>query len=98
MYNDIILIFLCVFAVYGVYSLVREFWMLICRKNKIAAAIRIDSQMRENDINDAILFAENYISSYSFLERMPIIICDGENAKYLKRYGYDIYIRQTEEK
>ena len=98
MYNDIIMIFLCVFAVYGVYALLREIGAVVCRKNRIVAAIKVCSEMCEDDINDAVIFAENYISSYSFLERAPIIVCDSENAKFLKRYGYDIYIKQTEEK
>ncbi len=98
MYNDIILIFLCVFAVYGAYAAVREIGMLFCRKKRVAAAIRIKTDASEDDRNEMIMTAENYISSHSFLERAPIIISDKETAKYLKRYGYEIYVKYTEEK
>jgi len=97
-YNDIILIFICVFAVYGAYALIRELGMLVCGKNRIVAAIRINSQMCEDEQNDALILADNYISSYGFLERAPIIICDSESTNDLERYGYEVYIRQTEEK
>ncbi len=98
MYNDIILILLCVFAVYGVYSVFREIGMLLCRKNRVAAAVNISLDMSENQINDALVFAQNSVYSYSFLERAPVIICDREKADCLKRYGYEIYVKFAEEK
>ena len=98
MYNDIVLIILCVFAVYGVYSVFREIGMLLCRKNRIAAAVSISSEMSENQINDALVFAHNSVCSYSFLERAPVIICDREKADSLKIYGYEIYVKFAEEK
>ena len=98
MYNDIILIFLCVFAVYGAYAIIREMIMLLCRKSRVAAAVRIYSDMSDDEQNDAIMLVENYVCSNSFLERAPIIICDSESAEHLQRYGYEIYIRYTEEK
>ena len=98
MYNDIVLIFLCIFAVYGVYSVFREIEMLLCRRNRIAAAIKISLEMDENRINEAIVFAQNCVYSYSFLERAPVIICDRENADCLQKYGYDVYVKFAEER
>lgn len=72
--------------------------MLLCRKNCIAAAVRISSRMNENEINDALNTAQNSVYSYSFLERAPIIICERENADGLQRYGYEIYVKFAEEK
>ncbi|MBQ8837109.1 MAG: hypothetical protein IJ002_06350 [Clostridia bacterium] len=95
MYNDIVIIILCVFAVYGAYALLREISMLFSRKNRVAAAVRVKSN--EQLQNDAIVTAEQYIATHTFLERAPVLLCDGCVPNDLKKYGYEIYIKQTEE-
>lgn len=97
MYNDIVMITLCVFAVYGVYALFREISMLFSRKIRVFAAVRINSKMSKDERNDALLAAENFIHYHSFLERAPIIINEGVSSQELKKYGYKIYELQTEE-
>lgn len=96
MYNDIVMIILCVFAVYGAYALLREISMLFSRKNRVAAAVRIKRNERLQ--NDAVIIAEQYIATHAFLERAPVFLCDGDVPRDLQKYGYDIYIKQTEEK
>lgn len=95
-YNDIVIIVLCVFAVYGAYALFREISMLFSRKNRVAAAVRIkdDEQLQ----NDAVVIAEQYIATHTFLERAPVLLCDKYVPSDLQKYGYEIYIKQTEEK
>ncbi len=95
MYNDIIMIIISVLAVYGAYALIREVAMLFSRKHRIVAAIRIKDGMLED--NDAIVVAEQYIASHSFLERTPVLICEREVPKDIENYGYDVYIKFTEE-
>ncbi len=96
-YNDIIIITLCVFAVYGVYAVIREIAMLFLKKRGLVLAIKMDSDMRKDERADAVALAENCIYKHSFLNRTPIIICDKAVDDY-KKYGYKIYVRYTEEK
>ncbi len=95
-YNDIIIIILCVFAVYGAYALLREIAMLFSKRNRVAAAIRVKNDERCQ--NDSVVTAEQYIATHCFLEREPVFICDGGVPENLKKYGYEIYVKQTEEK
>ena len=98
LYNDIVMIILCIFAVFGFYSLLREFSMLFSRRSRVSAAVFVNSEMSRDEINEVILNAEDYIYNHSFLHRYPIIINDGKSFDELKRYGCNIYVEQTEEK
>ena len=93
-YNDTIMIILCVFVVYGAYAFFREIFLLFSKKRCVVAAVRIKS---DADIERTIL-AEQYISTYSFLDRAPVLLCEKDLSEDLKKYGYEVYIKQTEEK
>ncbi len=95
MYNDIIIIFICTFAIYGIYAFLREVCMLFMRKKRVVAAIRVgnDISLREEKIANA----ERLIDFHYFLERKPVLLCDIEGAKENSNYGYDVYIKYTED-
>ena len=95
MYNDIIIIAVCIFAIYGIYVLLREVCMLFLGERQIVAAIRVE--------NDCYLYPERIsevnelIDSTFFLERTPILLCDRDVAHNFKNYGYDVYVKYTED-
>ena len=69
--------------------------MLFLRKKRVVAAIRVenDISLREERITDA----ERLIEFHYFLERKPVLLCDIEGAKEYNNYGYDVYIKYTED-
>ena len=95
MYNDIIIIAVCTFAIYGIYVLLREVCMLFLGERRIVAAIRV-----ENDCyldSERISEVKELIDSTFFLERTPILLCDRDAAHNFKNYGYDVYVKYTED-
>lgn len=96
MYNDIVIILFCVFAVYGVYALVREVAVLLFRKSRAIAAARITSEMDADARNDAIRNAEQFAQQCVRVDKAPVLLCDDPIDADLAAYGYAIYIRQTD--
>ena len=68
--------------------------MLLSRKYRVVAAVRVD----EKNIDDAIVVAEQYIATHVFLERRLVLLCENDISSELCKCGYEIYIKQTEEK
>ena len=93
MYNDIVMIILCVFAVYGVYSVIREIVMLLTKRNNFILAIKVDSKT----VNEDIVLAEQYLEENSVLNKKPVLLCDTEMAEEIKKYGYEVFVKLTEE-
>lgn len=96
MYNNTIMIVFCVLAVFGAYALLREIVMLLCRKSRAVAAVRIRAEMDADACADAVRFAEQLAGTNRQLERAPVLLCDAPVPKDLQNYGYEIYVRQTD--
>ena len=94
MYNDIIMIVLCVFAVYGAYALFKEIFMLFYRDHSVVVAVRVDNSLYE----DNIVLAEKCIADNCLLEKYPVLLCVDTVPEDLSKYGYEIYVKYTEEK
>ena len=94
-YNDIITIIVCMFAVYGAYAFLKEIIMFCLKKFKVTVAVRVSDK---SDLFNTLAAADFYISTYAFLEKKPVLLCESNDAELLKKYGYDVYIKQTEEK
>ena len=87
MYNSLIIL-VCVFAVYGAYTLIREVMVLLSRKSRVYVAIDVS----EGNVDDKILLAEFYASKYSFFASRPIIVCEESKIEEVKKYGYKICV------
>lgn len=97
MYNEIILIILSVFAVFGMYSAIREFFVLFCEKSQLVVAIRIAADSQDENINDSLIVAYGYIDEHYILERRPVFICDDLNSECIGTLQHDVYVKYTEE-
>lgn len=96
MYNDSIMILLCVFAVYGAYALLREAAILILRKSCAVAAVRILSDMDADTCREAIRTGEEIASTHLHFERKPVLLCEIPPSAELSEYGYEIYVKQAD--
>ncbi len=95
-YNNGIMILLCTLAVFGAYALLRELVLLLFRKNRIVAAVRIHADMDADARTDAVRLAEQLAGSRRQMERAPVLLSDVPVPKDLEAYGYAIYVRQTD--
>ena len=92
-YNTFI-IFVCVFAVYGAYALLKELSVLLLRKNKLVIAIEAAD---DEEVKNMLLLAESYIQNSKCFCAKPILLCkDGNTYEYIK-YGLDIYKKSGKE-
>lgn len=96
-YNDIIIIFICAFAVYGAYSVLREILDALGKRLKIVAAIYITENTDWASIENAVEYANLCICEHSFLEAQPIFVTDCVNAEFLKDLKYTVYVKYTED-
>ena len=94
-YNDSIMILLCVFAVYGVYAMLRELILLFARKKCAVAAVRIYAGMDRDACMDAIRFAEQLAGARWQFESVPVLLCDAPASTEIQNYGYEVYVKQT---
>ena len=90
MYNSIIILF-CVFAVYGAYAMLREISLLLIRKNRIVAAVRLDST-----VADRMVLAESITQKCASFERYPVLLCEEDPFEDIEKYGMDIYVKCRE--
>lgn len=95
MYNDGSMILLCIFAVYGVYAMLREVFMLLIRKKRAVIAIRISADMERDACIEAIRFAEQLAEGNRRVERVPVLLCDALEPKKMQGYGYEVYVKRT---
>ena len=94
-YNDSSMILLCIFAVYGVYAMLRELVMLLVRKKRAVVAIRISADMERDACIEAIRFAEQFAEGNRHVERGPVLLCDAGDPDKMQGYGYEIYVKRT---
>lgn len=96
-YNDIIVIFTCAFAIFGVYSVIREVFAVLGRRFKMVAAIYISENTNLKSIESMVEYAELCICDHTFLEAQPILVTDCVNAEFLKDLKYTVYVKYTED-
>lgn len=94
-YNMIMILF-SVLAVLGAYALLRELVMVLGRKSRAVAAVRIRADMDADARTDAVRLAEQIAETNRQLESAPVLLCDTPVPKELQNYGYEIYVRQTD--
>ncbi len=89
MYNSLIIL-LCVLAVYGAYSLLRETLALFCKKRIISLAVRTNDL---SELKDMLSLAEQHAQKFGFIDNKVIVICDEDKANDFKNYGFEVYIK-----
>ena len=83
-------IFLCMFAIYGVYSLIIGICAFLSGKARVVYSVRAESGTLARDISAAASVA---LSSRSG-ECEPVILCESvEMAESVLGQGLDVYIR-----
>ena len=87
-------IFLCMFAVYGIYSMILEICAFLSRKAHVVFAAKVGKKERRAQ-TEARLAA---LRSRAVRERRahpdPVILCEEESvAESVRDIGYEIYIR-----
>ncbi len=95
-YNSSVMILFCVFAVYGAYAMIREAVMLLSRKSRLSAAVRIGRDMDAETCADAIRLAEQFAGSHRQFASAPVLLCEAPVPQEVQNYGYEIYVRRTE--
>ena len=96
-YNEIIIIVLSVFAVFGAYSVIREFFILLCKKEQLVVAIKITDVPNERSMLERIETAEEYITEHYIFEKHPVFICDSFDSTWGDISKFDVYVKYTEE-
>ena len=93
-YNDLILILLSVFAVFGVYAVIREIVMACTKSRGILYAVRFSSGDEEMRIAEMLLKAEHLAGKSRDTERRPVLLTDSGSAREAEKFGYEVYIKQ----
>ena len=96
MYNDCVMILLCVFAVYGAYALLREIATIAFRKSRAVAAVRITKEMDVDACCDAVRLAEEIAATYLQFERGTALLFEEKPTGELWTKEYPIYIKLTD--
>ena len=86
-YNDFILILLSVFAVFGVYAVIREIVMACTKSRGILYAVRFAA-------GDDALKAEYLAAKCPDAERRPVVLVCSTDAREAEKFGYEVYIKQ----
>lgn len=93
-YNDLILILLSVFAVFGIYAVIREIVMACTKSRGIVYAVRFsagDDAMRTAEV---LLKAEHLAGKCRDTERRPVLLTDSAGAREAGKFGYEVYVKQ----
>ena len=93
-YNDLILILLSVFAVFGIYAVIREIVMACTKSRGIVYAVRFaagDDAMRTAEL---LLKAEYLAAKCPDAERRPVVLVCSTDAREAEKFGYEVYIKQ----
>ena len=94
MYNDLILIIISVFAVFGAYAVIREIVMLFVKNTDIVYAVRLRGDGDALRVEEALAKAE-YLAQTDFeTESRPVLLLDGGDAEDAERYGYEVYVKK----
>ena len=96
-YNDTIVIFTCAFAIYGVYSAIKEILNVLGWKCRFIAAIYISDNADVDFIENAVEYTNCCICEHSFFESQPVFVADCVNAELFKDLKYTVYVKYTEE-
>lgn len=94
MYNDLIMIGISVFAVFGAYAVIREIVMLFTKTNGIVYAVRLRSGDDELHIAETLAKAEYLAQTDRLTENRPVLLLDGGEAEGAEKYGYEVYIKK----
>lgn len=83
-------IFLCMFAIYGIYCLIIELCAFLSGKARIICAVRAEGDTLDADISSAVA-----LSMKSRLPQTePVLICSDEaEAEKIAERGYEVYVR-----
>lgn len=95
MYRDLILIIISVFAVFGVYAVIREVVMLFIKNTDIVYAVRLRGDGDALRVEEALAKAEYLSQTDSQTENRPVLLLDGGDAEDAERYGYEVYIKKS---
>ena len=93
-YNDLILILLSVFAVFGIYAVIREIVMACTKSRGIVYAVRFaagDDEMRTAEL---LLKAEHLAGKCRDTERHPVLLTDSTGSREAEKVGYEVYVKQ----
>ena len=93
-YNDLILILLSVFSVFGVYTVIREIVMLATQSRGIVYAVRFASGDDEMRTAEMLLKAEHLAGKSGETERHPVVLTDRAGARAAEKFGYEVYVKQ----
>ena len=94
MYNDLILIVISVFAVFGAYAVIREIVMLFVKNTDIVYAVRLRGDSDTLRVEEALAKAEYLAQTDLQTESRPVLLLDGGDAEDAERYGYEVYIKK----
>ena len=92
-YNSFIIL-VCIFAVYGAYSMLRELFFSISKDRVFYIAVKVSEC---DDINESLCDAEYAAAKHRRFNVHPIVLCDTECADGYKKYGFDVYIKSGQE-
>lgn len=93
-YNDFILILLSVFAVFGVYAVIREI-VMACTKNRgILYAVQFAAGDDEMHTAELLLKAEYLAAKCPDAARRPVVLTCIADAREAEKFGYEVYIKQ----
>ncbi len=92
MYNTIIII-VCAFSVFGVYSLLRMLSVAFSKEKSCFIAVK---PKEDGNVGEQLLLAEYYAQESSFLCGKPVILFDGDLTEETIKCGYDVYIKIPE--
>lgn len=93
-YNDFILILLSVFAVFGVYAVIREIVMACTKSRGILYAVRFAAGDDEMHTAELLLKAEYLAAKCPDAERRPVVLVCSTDAREAEKFGYEVYIKQ----
>ena len=90
--QTLVYIFLCMFAVYGIYSFIVGICVLFSGKARIIYSVRASSPNLECDISIATSVA---LAAHA-RECDPVILCENaEEAELVRERGFDVYIKSN---
>lgn len=95
MYHDLILIFISVFAVFGVYTAIRDVTMLFVKSADVVIAVRLRADCDALCLEETLAKAEHMAQTDFQTENRPVLLLDGGDADDAERYGYEVYIKKS---